>query len=128
MSPKLMKSKFVCRPSVVRVAIIPEPNAQISFQISFVASPELFAEAIFLFFFYFLRIFFVFVNMRPHGSENSKRYCCKSQPKAFKLFLCVFVKHNQLKFITVYFHFIQTKLSQPLWTQHCLVCAIPPEQ
>ena len=35
-----------------------------------------------------LLIFFVFVYIGPHGSENSKRYYSyKSQPKVFKLFL-----------------------------------------
>ena len=41
------------------------------------------------FFSWFLRIFFVFVNMGANGSENFKtRYSSyKSQPKVFKLFL-----------------------------------------
>ena len=54
MSPKLMKSKFVCRP----------PDF---FQILVVASPGPYARADF-----FYAYFFVFVNMGPYGSETFK--------------------------------------------------------
>ncbi len=69
-----MESQFVCRPSVVcpSVAIISQLTD--FFQILVVASSGLYAGTFFetIFFFDFLRIFFVFVNMGPYGSENFK--------------------------------------------------------
>ena len=66
---------FVRRLSV-RVAIISEPNALISFNFWLLLPlghmlKQLFSFSKF-FFLFFLRIFFVFVNMRPCGSKNFK--------------------------------------------------------
>ncbi len=66
-----MKSKFVRRPSVrpssVRVAIISEVNARISFKF-YLWLPLDHTLGYFI----FLRIFFVFVNMGPYGIKNFK--------------------------------------------------------
>ncbi len=67
MSAKLMKSKFVRRPSVRGIDYL-WSYCMDCFQISFVASPGPYAQKIFD----FLGIFFVFVNMGPYGSQNFK--------------------------------------------------------
>ena len=64
---------FVCRPSV-RVAIISESNARISFKFwLLLLLGHMLRQFFFIFwniFFYFSRIFFMFANMVPYGSEN----------------------------------------------------------
>ncbi len=61
------------RPSVVRVGIISEPNARISFKFHLWLLFDYYNNHFFiLFLFIFLRIFFVFVNMGPYGSKNFK--------------------------------------------------------
>ncbi len=78
------------RPLSVRVAIIPEPNARISFKFSLLLPMGHTLRH----FFYFLNIFFIFyeyfsisLTWNPMGATVSKRYSYKSQPKVFKLFL-----------------------------------------
>ncbi len=81
-----MESQFVCRlssvlpPSVVRPSVSQYIISELNdfFQILVVASSGLYARMFFeflktIFFLIFLRIFFVFVNMGPYGSENFKR-------------------------------------------------------
>ena len=71
MSAEFIKSKFVRRPSVcpsVHVAIICKPNARISFKfwlLLWALRSDVFFKCG-----HILRIFFVFVNMGPHGSET----------------------------------------------------------
>ena len=78
MSEELMKSKFirrpssVRRPSVVHVAIISEPNARISFKFVLWLLLDYSHDQTILFLSFFFMNIFVFVNMRPHGSQNFK--------------------------------------------------------
>ncbi len=63
--------------SVVRVAIIFEPNGWISFKFWFLLHLSHTIFFLFLFFFIFFRIsfsgfFFVYVNMGPYGNQNFK--------------------------------------------------------
>ncbi len=85
MSKELMKSKFVSLPSV-RVAIISEPNARISFKFWLLLPLD--HMHFFNFFIFFYEYFSVLVNMRPMGAKISKCYSSyKSQPKVLTLFL-----------------------------------------
>ncbi len=66
----------VRRPSSVRVAIFSEPNARISFKFWLLLPLShtlgLFFEVLKNKIFIFLRVFFVFVNMLSHGSQDFK--------------------------------------------------------
>ncbi len=84
-----MGSLFVVRPSVA--SIISEPIASIPFEILVVASPGPYAGPIFEKTFkknFFYEYFSFSLTWDPMGAKLSKSYSsCKSQPKAFKLFL-----------------------------------------
>ncbi len=74
MLAELMKSQFVRRPSVTQLS----PNLMRGFLSNFgccfpwAIRPDFFFNFWKKFFFDFLRIIFVFVNMGPYGSENFK--------------------------------------------------------
>ena len=90
-----MKSKFVrrlssVRPSSVRVAIISEPNARISFKFHLWLPLDYSQNQLFyfIFLFFFYEYFSFLLTWDPKGGKIAKRYTSdKSQPKAFKLFL-----------------------------------------
>ncbi len=86
----------VCRPSSVRpsvrVAIISEPNARISFKFWLLLPLDhalgLILNFWFFFWFFFTNIVFISLTWDPMGAKISKRNSSyKSQPKAFRLFL-----------------------------------------
>ncbi len=98
MSAELMKSKFICRPSVCGIDYL-WCYCMDFFQILVFASPGPYMANFFFnfentnkqtkktttthfwIFFYLLRIFFVFVNMGSHGSENFKTLLLQSHSK-----------------------------------------------
>ncbi len=98
MSAELMKSKFIHRPSVHlwhRLSLKLLHGFLSNFGCSFPRA--IYPDSFFIFekkiFFNFLRIFFVFVNMGPYGSENFKKLLfLQKQPKAFNLFLHFLLK------------------------------------
>ena len=85
----VVRSTVVCRPSSVRVAIISEPNARISFKFWFLL-PLCHTLRHFLIFFCFgfFYEYYRFVNMGPYGSENFKTlFVLQVATESFQTFL-----------------------------------------
>ena len=91
MSAQLMKSKFVHRPSIVRPSVCQlSLNLMHGLLSNFSCGFPWAIRSDFFwifekkFFFDFLRIFFVFVNMGPNGSENFKTLLLQIVAKCFE--------------------------------------------